>query len=63
MQEASDLLPHEVLNWLIEQLQEYQHYGDNAKIELYVMNGRIHTFCGAPVNKIGGKRRKRARTT
>jgi len=59
MDEAGNLLPPDVLSNLIEDLQEYSLNGDNARIEMYVMNGKLHTYWSAPVRKVGDKRKRR----
>jgi hypothetical protein len=61
MIEANDILPTEILNWLVNELRLYRVSGGHGKIELNIQDGHILTYSESHSHKASG--RARIRTT
>lgn len=62
MSDADDLLPPDVLGWLIEQLREYRTSRSHGTLELHIQDGYIDTHAERRVHKRGNRIRNRTRS-
>jgi hypothetical protein len=63
MIEVSDILPPEILEWLVSQLRLYRVSGGHGKIELNIQDGHILTYSESHSHKASGRARIRTTTS
>jgi hypothetical protein len=44
MEEANDLLPPDIVKWMMEQLRLYRLSGGDGFLRINIQNGYIHTY-------------------
>lgn len=63
MEQATDLLPPEILSWIMEQLRLFRQSGGHGYIDLRIQDGYILTHSAYNGHKAAGRSRYRTHAT
>ena len=63
MYEVDDLLPAEIISWMVEQLRLFRMSSAHGSLELNIQDGYISTYGDCHRHKASGRTRYRTKST